>query len=48
MTSTVIMRLAITRQPTLRNRSTLDTVNGTAIFRGEMYPVAACQFLLIC
>ncbi len=31
MTSSLIIRLAITIQPTLRNRSTLDRVNGTAI-----------------
>jgi hypothetical protein len=29
ITSSVIIRLAITIQPTRRNRSTLDTVNGT-------------------
>jgi len=46
MTSSLIIRLAITIQPTLRNRSTLDRVNGTAIFKGKMYPVAACQFFL--
>jgi hypothetical protein len=40
MTSSVIIRLAITRQPTLGHRSTLDTVNGTAIFKGKMYHIA--------
>jgi len=33
MTLSVKIRLAITIQPTLRNRSTPDTVNGTAIFK---------------
>jgi hypothetical protein len=33
MTSSVIIRLAITIQPTLGHRSTLDTVNGTAARR---------------
>ncbi len=46
MTPSVTIRLAITIQPTLRNRSTPDTVNGTAIFKGKMYPVESCQFLL--
>jgi hypothetical protein len=46
MTPSVTMRLAITIQPTLGHRSTPDTVNGTAIFKRKMYPVAACQFFL--
>ncbi|BAG02864.1 unknown protein [Microcystis aeruginosa NIES-843] len=46
MTPSVTIRLAITIQPTLRNCSTLDTVNGTAIFKGKMYPVASFQFFL--
>ncbi|BAG04908.1 unknown protein [Microcystis aeruginosa NIES-843] len=46
MTPSVIIRLAITIQPTLRHRSTPDTVNGTDIFKGKMYPVTACQFFL--
>jgi hypothetical protein len=55
MTPSVTIRLAIATQPTLRNRSTLDTVNGTAArlsspnvhFQGKMYPETACQFFSI-
>jgi hypothetical protein len=46
MTPSVTIRLAITIQPTLGHRSTPDTVNGTAIFKGKMYPVLACQLFL--
>jgi len=46
MTPSVTIRLAITIQPTLGHRSTPDTVNGTAIFKGKMYPLESCQFFL--
>jgi hypothetical protein len=46
MTPSVTIRLAITIQPTLGHRSTPDTVNGTAIFKGKMYLVIDCQLFL--
>ncbi|MFM7477257.1 MAG: hypothetical protein ACKO2T_16490 [Microcystis aeruginosa] len=46
MTLSVTIKLAIARQRTLQNRSTPDTVNGKAIFKRKMYPVASFQFFL--
>ena len=48
MTLSVTIKLAIAIQPTLQNRSTPDTVNGKAIFKRKMYPVASFQFFLVC